>query len=851
MMPSPTHRRTARRRRLRLAAAVVVSAVVATACDGLYRYDVEIAVDDFTNAQPSVIFARDGTAIITLKAEENRTEIDLTEMGLDPRCRDDVKPPETEVNCGTVVNAVIAIEDERYWDHRGVDVKALLRAIVRNAEEGEIVEGGSTITQQWVKNQILTDEQTAGRKAREAITALQVDRKYEKDYVLASYLNTIYFGNGQYGVEAAALYYFGEHAKDLSVAQAALIAGLPKSPSTLDPYTNPEDARARRNLVLDAMLDQGYISKERYDEAKVTPIGAPTRPSVRGLDGRMHLEPGQLLDHSPTLTEYKAPHFVDAVKRWILNDPEFGRAIEAKGYQDTKEVREDLLFRQGLRITTTVDLELQALAEQAMEGVFPDPADQWPTAALVTVDPRTGEVLAMVGGRADYFGTDPRAKFDFASVGRRQTGSSFKPFVLAAALELDIPPLTQIDSTSPARILLPDGKFWEPRNAEGSGRGMVDLIEATRSSINAAYANLIVLVGPEYAVEVASKLGIESPMQPYYSSVLGSNEVTPLDMATAYATLANDGVRNDHTFVLTVTTANGEEIYSHTPTGEKAVEPDTARTVSQIMTQVICCGTAAREGPLPDARPAAGKTGTNQDYKDAWFVGYTSCEGAEATDRCLSTAVWVGFGDRPRPMQPPATPKKVFGGTYPTEIWHDFMAAAHAGHRILPFAEMPAWRVPVTTTTQALPIPLPSVVGLPVEEAKTALRSAGFSSITELQKLTGPEVVPGTVVGQEPGAGLFFLPDTTILLEVATPAPIVPDVIGRTVAEARSAVETAGFVVQVQTELRSGATEAEAGRIWRSLPVAGTAAATGTTIVLTANPEPQLTTPTPTSSATG
>ncbi len=824
---------------------------MATACDGLYRYDVEIEQQDFTNAQPSTIFARDGTPIITLKAEENRAKIDLIEMGEDPRCRAVVKPPETQVDCGSVVNAVIAIEDERYWDHQGVDVKALLRALVRNAEEGAIVEGGSTITQQWVKNQILSDEQTAGRKAREAITALQVTQKYPKEYVLESYLNTIYFGNGQYGVEAAALYYFGEHAKDLSVAQAALIAGLPKSPSTLDPYTNPEDARARRNLVLDAMLEQGYISKERYDQAKLTPIAGPTLASIAGLDGRAHLRPGELLDHSPSNVGYPAPHFVDAVKRWILNDPEFGRALETNGYEDTKEVREDLLFRQGLRITTTVDLGLQALAEQAMEGVLPDPAEQWPTAALVTVDPLTGEVLAMVGGRPGYFGDDPRAKFDFASVGRRQTGSSFKTFVLAAALEQGIPPLTQVDSTSPAHILLPDGKYWEPRNAEGSGHGMVDLIESTRSSINAAYANLIVMVGPEYAVSVAEKLGIESPMQPFYSSVLGSNEVTPLDMATAYATLANDGVRNDNTFVLSVTTASGREIYDHTPTAETAVSDRTARTVSQIMTQVICCGTAARRGPLPDGRPAAGKTGTNQDYKDAWFVGYTSCFGAGEGDRCLSTAVWVGFGDRPRPMQPPATPIKVFGGTYPTQIWHDFMAAAHAGHEIIPFAEMPPWAVPVTTTTQALPISLPNVIGLPVEEARTILRTAGFNSITELQQLVGPETAPGTVLAQEPAAGLFFMPDTTIALDVATASPVVPNVLGKSAAEARAAVEAAGYIVQVQVELRAGATDAEAGRAWRTVPAAGIPTAGGTTVVLSVNPELPATTPTPTSSATG
>lgn len=457
----------------------------------------------------------------------------------------------------------------------------------------------------------------------------------------------------------------------------------------------------------------------------------------------------------------------------------------------------------------------------------------------------------MVGGRADYFGTDPRAKFDFASVGRRQTGSSFKPFVLAAAVEQDIPPLTQVDSSSPAHILLPntDGKYWEPRNAEGSGHGMVDLIEATRSSINAAYANLIVLVGPENAIQVAADLGIESPMQPFYSSVLGSNEVTPLDMATAYATLANDGVRNANTFVLSVTLPSGRELYRHSPEAVRVVEPDTAKTVSQIMTQVICCGTAARRGPLPDGRPAAGKTGTNQDYKDAWFVGYTSCFATETSDRCLSTAVWVGFGDRPRPMQPPATPIKVFGGTYPTQIWHDFMAAAHAGHRILPFAQMPSWRVPVTTTTQALPIPLPSVVGLPVEEARVQLRAAGFNSIAELQQLAGPDKAPGTVLGQEPASGLFFMPDTTVTLLVATASPVIPNVLGKTTAEARAAVEAAGYVVTVVVEQRAGATDAEAGRVWRSAPEAAVPTASGATVTLTVNPELLATTPTPTTSA--
>jgi penicillin-binding protein 1A len=808
---------------------VALLALGSTACDGLYRYDVSLDQQAVENAESTIILDHEGNPLTTLLAEQNRTEVPLEKMGYAPACKAAVKP--TDGTCANLVDAVVAIEDERFWEHRGVDLKAQLRALVRNVDSGEVIQGASTITQQWVKNAFLSPEQTAGRKAKEIVTALQVEKKYKKEKILENYLNTIYFGNGQYGVQAAARYYFNTDADQLTLAQAAMIAGLPKAPEQLNPYTQPDDTRTRRDEVLDAMLKQGYITQAQFDEARAIPIGVPQDPPVSIYGVTLPMPPGQLYLHKATA--YPAPHFIDAVKRFILYDDSFGAALRAKGLDDSKEGREKLLFQSGLRITTTLDQHLQDLAEQAVKGIFPDPADQWPTAALVSLDPKTGEVKAMVGGRGDYFDPDdPKGKFDFASVGRRQTGSSFKPFVLAAALQAGKTLNFRVDSTSPAHIELPNGQVWEPRNAEGTGHGLVDLVTATRESINAAYANLIVDIGPEAGVDMAKKLGVKSPLQPYYSAVLGSNEVTPLDMASAYSTLADRGIYNTPAFVTRVTRANGDVIYERTADNKQVIDTDLADTVSSVLTQVVCCGTAAQNGPLPEDRPAAGKTGSTDDNKDAWFVGYTSCAGDAP---CLATAVWVGFADRPRPMKPPATPITVFGGTYPTRMWHDYMAAALEGQPMNDFPPAaPQYERPEPSSGGGTALrELPAVTGLTYEQAVAALNAAGFNSVTRLDRAS--TAAPGTVVDTTPSGSAS--PSATITVYVATPpGGTVPSVLGQSAADAQAALQGAGFVVRVETQQRDGAPATEAGKVWRTNPDPGAPALRGATIVIYVNP---------------
>lgn len=652
--------------------------------------------------ESSTLYAADGTLVYTFHAEENRKVIPLEQI---PR---------------HVREAVIAIEDERFYRHNGVDVRAVLRAARTNAAAGAIQQGGSTITQQYVKQELLEDDsQTVERKVQEASMAVQLERHYSKDRILELYLNAIYFGNGAYGIEAAAHQYFGKAAADLSLAEGALIAGLIQRPGATDPFDEPELALERRQLVLERMHENELISDAEL---------------LWGRNSPVELASGVV----PAAERYPAAYFVEEVKQWILDDPRFG---------DTAKERRDLLFGGGLRIHTTVDLNTQAQAEAAVNEFLPGPGG--PAASLVSIEAATGFVRAMVGGR-DFFGTSPIAKLNLATQGPRQTGSAFKPLVLATALAQGIDPETRISAPACVTIPLEGAPPWKPCNYGGGGGGTVSIVEGTVRSYNTLYAQLMMRVGPAAATEAATTYGIRSPLEPVPSAVLGSNVVTAMDMAGAYSTFANRGIRVAPVLVTRITRADGTVLFNHEHRQTKVLEADVTDTLTSILQQVIERGTGTK---AKLGRPAAGKTGTADDWVDAWFAGYTSE---------LTTAVWVGFPElgpdrKLVQMRPPNTPIKVTGGSYPAQIWQRFMSTALAGRPVVPFP-------PPTTTTTLTPYvappaepdlgaltPLPDVTGYHVGEAIDVLRYAGFRAA--IAPATGSDAPTGVVAVQSPAGG--------------------------------------------------------------------------------------------------
>jgi penicillin-binding protein 1A len=761
-------------------AAVLLVALVAGAC--AWRPDVAGPVRLAARAQSSKIYAADGSLITTLHAAENREDVPLARIA------------------PFLVDAVVATEDRRFWHHRGVDLRALLRAAATDLRTGQVAEGGSTITQQYVKNSLLGPERSLRRKVQEASLAWRLERQYPKAAILAGYLNTVYFGNGAYGAQAAAAVYFGTTADRLSLPQAALLAGLIRSPAGYDPYAAPAAALRRRNAVLARMADLGMISRGAARAAAAEPLGVAERPAV---------------------ARYPAAHFVEEVKRFILANPAFGATVAD---------RERALFTGGLRIHTTLVPAEQAAAEQAVARVLSEPGRD-PEAALVSIEPATGHVTALVGGR-DFFGPAPWARFNLATQKGRPAGSSFKPLVLAAALMAGVP----LDRTydAPPRITLPmppPQPPWVVDNYEGAGGGRLDLVEATVRSVNTVYAQLVRDVGPQAAVDLARRMGIRTPLAAVPAAALGANDVTPLDMATAYATFANRGLRVDPTLVTRVTAPDGTVLWQHQRTTVRVLPRTVADLVTAVLEQVVARGTGVRANI---GRPVAGKTGTGQAWRDAWFVGYTPERAA---------AVWVGFPDRQVSMVPPATRIRVTGGTWPAEIWQLFMADALATTPVtpLPSPGLPGALPPAPTTTAALaPVSVPNVVGMPADAAVERLSRAGLTA-TE-RRVPNTDYPPGYVVRQVPGPGARVPTGSPVTLEVAAAPPAlvtVPDVLGLTEADARTAIAGAGLAVRVRVEAEPpgpGAAERR-GRVWRQSPPAGSRVEPGSTVTVTRNPD--------------
>lgn len=741
-------------------------------------FDLELPVPP----QSTRLLAADGTEIVTLQIPQNRQVVRLDQI---PR---------------HVQNAVVAIEDERFWEHSGIDLRGIIRAARRNVSAGGVTEGGSTITQQFVGKLYLDrSEQSARRKFEEMALATQFEDRYTKEFILENYLNWIYLGEGANGVQAAAFTYFGKDVSQLTVAEGALIAGLIQAPSGLNPFASNATAEAalrRRNIVLEKMYAEGYLSEAEYLDALTTPLQLRRRTTV---DQR----------------RYPAAHFVDDVQRWFLTAPELNEA-----FGTDRAARERVLLEGGLRITTTIDLRIQQAAEQAVNDILP----AGPDAGVVVLDPDNGAVLAMVGGR-DYFGASPAAKVNLANAGGRQTGSSVKPIELAAAFEAGWTP----DDTLPAPqtiTLQPDGLVqpWTVKGGATGGR-TVTLAEATRQSYNTVFAQLAVELGPQAFVDMAKRLGVKAPLEPVHAAVLGTENMSVLDLATAFSTFAARGRQREPMFVSRIAGPDGRILYQHRDTSKRAIEPYIADQVSALLEGAVVEGTGTR-ARLPD-RPVAGKTGTAEDYADATFAGYT---------RDVVTAVWVGFPEGQVPMRPPTTPIEVFGGSYPAEIFQRVMVVANEGLDPRPFevATPPTTTLPPPTfepsTTRSGTVPTvitPAFVGQPLEQARTTAAAIGVT--LKVLNVESDQFPAGAVVNQAPRSGTTVVRGTQITIEVSTGpskvAATVPNVVGLTRAEARSQLVAAGFnVIEIigdDTSKPAGATPA--GIVWRQTPTAGSA----------------------------
>jgi penicillin-binding protein 1A len=709
-------------------------------------------------------------------------------------------------------HAIVAIEDRRFWEHDGIDLRGIGRALVADIRQKKVVEGGSTITQQFVKNALDRDQKTIARKVREAAFAWQLerdDKHWGKQRILQEYLNTIYFGNGAYGVQQAALAYFGHGAKDLTIAEAALLAGIPADPSRYDPVTNPDSARVRRRAVLRAMLEESKITPGQYVDANATDLPDPEQVRLPGTEG-------------------PAQHFVNYVKQQLIDE-----------YGSSK------VFGGGLKVVTTIDLDLQQAARDAISKWLTNP--EGPSAALVAIDPRDGAVKAMVGGN-NY----RKSQFNLAVQGVRQPGSAFKPFVLATALRQGISPATRFDS-EPQSINLGD-KDWVVGNYDGIYHGSINLETATIESDNTVYAQLTQLVGSKNVAATARRMGIRSKLDGYYAIGLGAEAVTPLELARAYATLAHGGRRVDGKIfknrprVIEEIVQRGQKRFN-TPQAFDALSSTQAGIVNSILQKAVQFGTGTRAN-LPN-RPVAGKTGTTENYGDAWFVGYTPQ---------LAVAVWVGYPTTLRPMLTEYRGDVVTGGSFPALIWKAFVEkwvklknvepqgfpypgvpygapklVVRRGERLLLDNGLCRTRQEVVYFAGTGPsktancveneVEIPDVRKLSLADAQA--RVAAQPLTAELVfKPAKPLQRPGIVVDQRPKTGYRSSYDRIILVVSKATQGVIPNLVGKSLDDAQLRLKR----LKLRATIRW--TTGKPGRVLEQRPRPGLAAAPGVKVEL-------------------
>jgi penicillin-binding protein 1A len=798
--PAGQRRRRRRIRKLRLLALLGVLGVLAVTA---FSYGLVVAVgQQLSGLDPSrqahqqvdgYVYANDGhTILAVLRGSQSRVLVQSQDIS------------------AWMKQAIVATEDKRFWEHRGIDLRGMARALWADVRH-QPLQGGSTITQQFVKNALTGNERTITRKLKEAALAWQLEQRWSKDRILTAYLNTIYFGNGAYGVERAARTYFGHGARKLTLPEAALLAGMPEDPSRYDPVAHPAIAKARRRMVLGLMLEQGVIRPAQFRWANAQPMPKPADVHLSGVQGL-------------------APYFGEYVKSQL---------IETYG---AKKV-----FGSGYRVHTTIDLGLQKLAQQAVQKWLPDP--NGPTAALVAIDPRTGAVLAMVGGRNFH-----HSQFNLAVQGERQPGSSFKPFVLATALKEGISPQTTFTS-GPISIFL-GNKYWNVHNYEGESLGVIDLAKAIAASDNTVFAQLTKVVGPANVVRTAHEMGIIRPLQSYFAIGLGAEPVSPLEMARAYATFANDGVRVDGSLVphapraiTKIDDAKGNLVARNAARPRRVLSATDDAVLTQLLEGVVTGGTGTA-AQIP-GRAVAGKTGTTENYGDAWFVGYTPQ---------LVTAVWVGYPDRLKPMLTEFHGKPVVGGTFPAEIWKTFTESALTALKLPPesFPSAPylsgearrvtyrdgqieadnglckstellvyfSGRGPAKTADCKLnEVDVPNVVGETVAGARARLEAQPLKA-----QIVYEPAAPGQrvdrVLRQFPSRGTLSSFDTVTLVLAKPLHGRVPRVVGLSLQEARTRLAR----LHLRPAVRFGA--GKPGHVLSQQPLPGVAAAPGMTVRL-------------------
>ena len=718
-------------------------------------------------AQTSKVYAIDGTLITEFHAEENREIISFNEMS------------------EYIKDAAVAVEDKRFFEHQGVDYIRIIGAFIADIRAGELVQGASTITQQYVKNIYFSPEKTFRRKINEALIAVQLERHYTKNKVLEMYLNTINFGSGAYGVEKAAEIYFGVDAADLTLPQSALLAGLLRAPEIYSPFNNIEKAKSRRDLVLKLMYEQELISTSEYLGALAAPIE---------VNERLTTDTGQPGGRI-------APYFVDYVKRNLY---------------DYKFTDYDV-FKGGLRIYTTLDRDLQKKAEDAFIKVFPE--DIEPSYSLVCTDPGNGYIYSLIGGK-DY----NTSKFNIAIQGKRQPGSVFKVPVLIESIRQHISPNNTFSPNGPITIDMDTGPDWKVDNYGGQKFDVekMSVVDATINSVNVVYAQLMMEVGAENVEKLCEEMEIyDIGSNPAIG--LGGLEtgITPLDVSKIFSTLASGGFYYQPVCILKIEDAGGNILYEYDPDKNEAnkriLENPEACYITGILKKVIESGTGRGAGI---GRPAAGKTGTTSDFKDAWFAGYTPE---------LVTVVWMGYSDSNKPMEP-INGRTVVGGSYPADIWREFMTSALEDVPVSDFnkADKELIDIKICTVSNLLAtlwcpeetsewkifvegkepkdicdihnkVEVPDVVGLKVEEAKALFEDLNFM-VEEINDFDDT-YNQGIVFKQNPEAGTILESlegeklSITLYVSKGLKTFIMPDMEGMELNKATKLIEDLELVI--------------------------------------------------------